>query len=265
MDYECESGYSIAIRSKGRSDTIKEKTLKLLDKWNILNEKIHIFVPENEIDIYQEKYPLIKILNGGSSITECNNLIIDYFPEGHYVIQMDDDIHFLLQLGDDNDRIKVNNKLRPKGFIDLNLNKLIKSGYRMFHSFNYKIWGLYPVVNDYYMTGLKTPTFDLSFIIGRIFGFINCKITRTFDKCRDDYERSILYFKKDNGIVRFNHYACLADTYVGANGLAEERTIKLMDESAQNMINTYPDYVREKKCKSKYREIRLVKKKRTVY
>ena len=254
--------YSIAIRSKGRSDTIKQKTLKLLDKYDIPHDKIHIFVPQNEIEIYQEKYPLIKVLDGGSSIQECNNLIIDYFEEGHYIIQMDDDIHFLLQLGDDKDRIKVNNKLRPKGFVDLDINKLIKTGYRTMNKFNYNIWGLYPVVNDYYMNNLKTPTFDLRFIIGRIFGFINCKLTRTYDKCRDDYERSILFFKKDNGVIRFNHFACWADTYIGKNGLAEERTTKLMEESVENMINTYPDFVREKKCKSKYREIRLVNKKK---
>lgn len=253
--------YNICIRSKGRYNTINNKTLKLLKKWVIPNENIYIFCPINEIELYQEKCPDINIIDGGNSIVECNNLIIDYFDEGEYIIQFDDDVTWLLELGTDNNRIKINNKLRPKGFIDYDLNKLIKNGYKLMIDKQIPIWGTYPVCNDFYMNDLKTPTFDLKFLIGRIFGFLNDKSIRTTSLVRDDYERSILYYIKYGGNIRFNHIAVYADTYVGKGGLAEQRTINMMSLDVDEMINKYPEYVAEKKNKGRYREIRLIKQK----
>ena len=253
--------YSIAIRSKGRYKTINDKTIKLLKKWDILNENIYIFCPVNEIELYQENCPGVNVVDGGNSIVECNNCIIDYFDEGDYIIQTDDDIHFLLELGTDNNRIKVNNKLRPKNFIDYNLNKLINNGYRLMIEKNAPIWGTYPVCNDFYMNDLTTPTFDLKFLIGRIFGFLNDKSIRTTSKVRDDYEKSILYYIKYGSTIRFNHISVYADTYVGKGGLAEQRTIDMMSNDVEEMINKYPEYVAEKKNKGRYREIRLIKQK----
>ena len=253
--------YNIAIRSKSRYNTINDKTLKLLNNWNIPKSSIYIFCPPNEIDSYKESCPEINIIDGGSSIIECNNLIIDYFDEGSYIIQMDDDIHFLLELGTDNNRIKVNNKLRPKGFIDYDLNKLIKHGRRLMIEKQIPIWGTYPVCNYFYMNDLKTPTFDLKFLIGRIFGFLNNKEIRATSGFRDDYERSVLNYIKYGGNIRFNHITVYADTYVGNGGLAQERTSKMMSDDVDEMIKKYPTYVTEKKNKGKFREIRFIKQK----
>jgi hypothetical protein len=62
---------------------------------------------------------------------------------------------------------------------------------------------------------------------------------------------------RDGGIIRFNKYVCDADTYTGKGGLNEVRTSKLMKESADYMVKTYPQFAEYKKCKSKYQEIRL--------
>ena len=256
-----EIEYSIAIRSKGRYNCINDKTLRLLRKHNIPSENIFIFCPANEINLYQQNCPGINIVDGGTSIVDCNNIIIDYFDEGTYIIQMDDDIHFLLELGTDNNRIKINNKLRPKGFIDYDLNKLIKHGHRLMIEKQIPIWGTYPVCNDFYMNDLKTPTFDLKFLIGRIFGFLNDKSIRTTSPCRDDYHRSLLYYIKYGGVIRFNHITVYADTYCGKGGLAQERTSKMMSDDVDELIKKYPTYIAEKKHKGKYREIRFIKQK----
>jgi hypothetical protein len=253
--------YNIAIRSKGRYNTINDKTLKLLNKWDIDSKRIYIFCPVNEINLYQQNCPGINIVDGGTSIVDCNNRIIDYFDEGSYIIQMDDDVHYLLELGTDHNRIKVNNKLRPKGFVDLDLNKLIIDGYNLMIDKSVCIWGTYPVANSFYMKNLQSPTFDLKFLIGRIFGFLNHKSIRTKSKSRDDYEKSLLYYIKYGSVIRFNHITVYADTYVGMGGLAEERTSKLMSEDVDEMINKYPTYIAEKKHKGKYREIRFIKQK----
>ena len=100
-------------------------------------------------------------------------------------------------------------------------------------------------------------TTDLKFCIGRVFGFNNYKDVKTVDDCREDYERSILWYKRDGGIIRFNEVVVDADTYTGKGGLAEQRTVEKMEKSCKYMLDTYPDYIATKKCKSKYPEIRI--------
>ena len=47
--------YSIAIPSKGRSDIIKDRVLKLLESHSISKSKIFIFVEESELEEYKSK------------------------------------------------------------------------------------------------------------------------------------------------------------------------------------------------------------------
>ena len=67
-------------------------------------------------------------------------------------------------------------------------------------------------------------------------------------------------YEKDGGVIRYNHLTCLADTYIGKGGLNEIRNLEGMTNSVNYMKQKYPKYVRDKKCKSKYPEIRLVQK-----
>ena len=255
--------YVIAIRSHKRSDTIKNKTLRVLKESGIPDDRIYIFVGENEKQTYRESLgDTYNIINGGDTgVDLCNRLIIDYFPENQYIIQCDDDINFVLKLKDKEDSEKgvrqiINGRVEPQGLKSTNVLDLIIYGKNLMDKYLLNIWGLYPVVNSYFMK--DDITLDLRFLIGRIFGFNNTKDVITTDSCRDDYERSILYYIRDGGIIRLNNYVADADTYIGKGGLAEERTIKMMSDSAISMINKYPEYVCYKTCKSIYDEIRLI-------
>lgn len=72
--------------------------------------------------------------------------------------------------------------------------------------YSYNLWGMYPVPNYYFMKNEIST--NLKFCIGRVFGFNNTKDVICGDDCRDDYERSILYYVRDGGIIRFNNYVC---------------------------------------------------------
>ena len=254
--------YVIAIRTYKRSDIIQNKTLRILNENNIPINKIFIFCGSDEIDIYKNKLNNnYTIVDGGSKGTNyCNLQINNYFDEGTYIIQMDDDINFILQFKENNNpRKKINGRIEPKNLECANLLSIIEEGKNLMDLHKFNLWGMYAVPNEFFMRKVAPITYDLRFIIGRVFGFINCKQIRTKDNCRDDYERTILYYKKDGGVIRFNKYSCDADTYVGKGGLAESRTVQKMEESVQYMLTTYPEYVKRKKTKSKYPEIRLIK------
>lgn len=254
--------YVIAIRSYRRPEKIKTKTLRILQMDNIPKERIYIFVAPDEIENYRVSVGVgYNICDGGDKGTNfCNMKIQDYFQEEQYIIQMDDDINFILKLRDDNDtseRQKVNGRIEPKGLKMYNTLELINRGKDLMDKHNLNMWGSMPVVNDYFMK--KGYTTDLKFCIGRVFGFNNYKDVKTNDDCRDDYERSILWYKRDGGIIRFSEVVVDADTYIGKGGLAESRTIEKMEKSCIYLLETYPEFVARRKCKSKYPEIRLKK------
>ena len=88
--------YVIAIPSYNRSDVISNKTLKMLYEGNIIKNKIYIFVAnQREFILYKENVlPELynKIIIGKKGITNQRNFIANYFPEGQYVVSLDDDI-----------------------------------------------------------------------------------------------------------------------------------------------------------------------------
>ncbi len=259
---QIKNDYVIAIRSYRRSEKIKTQTLRILEMDKIPKEKIYIFVAPDEIDSYRQSVGFgYKICDGGDKGTNyCNMKIQDYFPDGQYIIQMDDDINFILKLRDEKDteeRKKVNGRIEPQGLKMYNTLDLLNTGKELMVKHNLNLWGTMPVVNDYFMKPGYTT--DLKFCIGRVFGFNNFKDVVTNDDCRDDYERSILWYERDGGIIRFSDIVVDADTYIGVGGLAESRTIDKMEKSCQYLLDTYPKYIARRKCKSKYPEIRLKK------
>lgn len=279
-----KDNYVIAIRSYRRSDTIQNKTLRVLEMDQIPKNKIYIFVGADEIEEYKTKLDKeYHILDGGSEGTNaCNKKIINYFPKNQYIIQMDDDINFILRLSKENNkggkksaknsrnlsqnssnlskkRKIINGRIEPLGLESYSVKNIINQGKELMDKYNYNLWGMYPVPNYYFMK--DNISTNLKFCIGRVFGFNNTKDVICGDDCRDDYERSILYYERDGGIIRFNHYVCDADTYIGKGGLAESRTIEKMQNSVDYMLKNYPQYVRKKTTKSKFPEIRLVSSK----
>lgn len=254
--------YKIAIRSYKRANTI-DKTLKILDLDGIEKSKIYIFCPLDEIEEYKKiNGDDYNYIDGGNKGTNyCNNLIIDFFDLNDYIIQMDDDINGVYKLLDYKQTIKTGDKANgyPIGLTKLSILDLIIEGKKEMDNNFLNLWGMYPVNNYYFMN--STISHDLKFCIGRIFGFNNTKDVICGDDCRDDYERSILYYIRDGGVIRFNKYVCDADTYIGSGGLAEIRTKEKMENSVLYMIDKYPEYVKRKKTKGKYPEIRLIQPK----
>ena len=110
-----------------RYDTFKNKTFKLLLEHKIPAENIYVFVANNEEKkLYEkvlDKSKYNKIVVGKKGLRNQRNFIIDYFNEGDYLIQLDDDLDGLYILKDNN-IIKKDNELIKCKFRNLHKPRL---------------------------------------------------------------------------------------------------------------------------------------------
>ena len=93
------SNYIVAIPSYNREDIIVPKTLTTLKEGSILKNKIYIFVANKQQEkLYEKTVPknlYNKIIVGKKGITNQRIFISKYFPEGQYIVSMDDDVEEL--------------------------------------------------------------------------------------------------------------------------------------------------------------------------
>ena len=110
---------------------------------------------------------------------------------------MDDDIEELFYRINDTEQAILNDLSK---FIQKTENYMEKTGAHL--------WGVYPVNNPYFKPKLEIST-DLQFIIGVFHGYINRHDINLYPSVRcivkEDYEQSILFYKKDKSIIRFNN------------------------------------------------------------
>ena len=107
-------------------------------------------------------------------------------------------------------------------------------------------------INDYVQT-------KLCYNIGFMTGVINNKKAevRTIDD-KEDYERSIKYYLKDGGLLRFNNITAKTKCYKEPGGMQVERTKKRIHDSAVYLTKVYPELCSlNTSKKSGFTEIRL--------
>ena len=83
-----------------------------------------------------------------------------------------------------------------------------------------------------------------NYMIGAFYGVINrpLKLTITYDN-KEDVERTILYFKKDNKMIRYNKIGFKTKYYcsVGGLGTLNERMHDII-KATDYLVDTYPEY-----------------------
>ena len=236
----------IAIPSYNREKILCRKTLKLLmhPYFGIEQFDIDLFLfDNNQNELYdaeilkvfgEHKVNIIvsDILDLGQRL---NYILNEYYDEGEEVLLIEDDI------------LSVNK----------NLIEVSKEGFRLLKENNLFIWGISPTNSKLYHKEGYTTNFK--FIIGVLYGVIvrkdpDLNVSITY-KC--DFERSILYHKKDGGMVRFND-VCVNTTYRALGGLGNDNKNGRKEKeinAVNRMIEKYPNYCY--KNKNKEREIKL--------
>ena len=228
----------VAIPSYKRAETLRDKTLKVLQHYKIPVAKIHVFVANKaEYDTYKatldpNSYGHLIIAKPG--MAAVRNFITRHFPVGKAIFNMDDDIRGFLEYSEGAKRNE-----RPLR----SLTDAITAGFAAARKTGFRLFGFYPVANGYFMK--KTCTTDLRYIIGSVWGIINPGpiLTVTIDD-KEDYLRSVMMYVLDGGVLRFNNIAPESAYYKEPGGMQEERTMRRIEGSAKAMVAAVPDLVK---------------------
>jgi len=213
----------LAIPSYQRSEYISgpNGTLTFLKKSGYPNHLIHIFVAsEEEANLY--KYLTeYKIIIGTVGLAKQRNFITDYFDDGETILSMDDDIKGV--------------KIINGSFIDL-ITKGVQS--------NAPLWGILPNDDGRKMIADVTTT-HLTHILGSLFLYkVNKNIRITINE-KEDFERSILYFKQYGSVSRYKGAGTMTAYAQTAGGLQQEGRGLRMLEEIKYLHELYPEYIRK--------------------
>jgi hypothetical protein len=228
----------IAIPSYKRAETLRDKTLIVLQHYRIPINKIHVFVATKaEYDIYKTtlkpgSYGHLHIAEPG--MAAVRNYITRFFPIGKAIFSMDDDIRGFVEYS-----ATAKRNERPLR----SLSDTITAGFTQARKTGFRLFGTYPIPNGYFMK--PTVTTDLRYLPGGAWGIINPGpiLNITLDD-KEDYLRTIIMYILDGGVIKFNGVAPLTVGYQGDGGMQEERTMNRIDASARAMVAAFPDLVK---------------------
>lgn len=245
------SNYVVAIPTYNRTSEVSTKTLKTLKDGGVPKNRIYLFVAnKQQHDLYLREVPndlYGEIVIGKKGIANQRRVISTHFPEGQYVVSMDDDVEEF-------------NILRGEKLAKMrNVDKFFNDAHKVLVKEGLYIWGIYPVRHPLFM--YKNTTTDLRFLIGVTFGFITrhdpkLKISVKAET-KEDYEQTILYFLKDGGVVRFNSITTKTK-FNAPGGLGTDRYARNL-AAAKYLTAKYPDIVSRNDRKDGTPEVRLAK------
>jgi hypothetical protein len=135
-----------AIPSYNRCEILKSNTLAMLEHYKIPKKQIYIFVVKEEYQQYKDALPDYKhIIIGAKGLANQRNFITNYFKEGQYIVNLDDDIKKLNSL-ESSLRARAT-QLEQLDSFSTEINKAFK----LCKEHNAFIWGISQTNNDYFM------------------------------------------------------------------------------------------------------------------
>jgi len=224
--------FVVAIPSYKRAKTLRDKTLALLKRKGIPSSIIHIFVASEEEKTEYESVlssaDYHTIIVGVPGMGAIRNFITSYFALGQRILNIDDDVSDFKEL--------VNKSLEAT-----DLMKAFQAGFQELADKNLRLFGYYPVANAFFMK--RKIRYDLRYIVGAVWGIINpgLDVLRITLDDKEDYERTILMYVADRGVVRFDYYCPITKYYREPGGMMVERTQERIERSARNLVERFPD------------------------
>jgi len=213
--------YKIAIPTYKRAETLKQKTLKMLENENINKDNIYIFFAnQKELDSYNLK-GYKNLIVGVLGLTNQRNFIVNYFDEGEKILWLDDDLSEIKGVEKDPEKA---GKAFDNKFKEATVAEAAEAGFQKLEENNCSLFGIYPVNNKGFMTIGNVST-DLKYIIGCFYGTINKKELFTFDVdesnggAKEDFLRTLMVYEKEGKVIRLNYFTPITNYYSEAGGL----------------------------------------------
>jgi len=228
--------YKIAIPSLKRSKPLQTLTYALLKKHNIDLSNVYIFVIDSEYELYKECFPESKIVIGRFGAKNNKNYIQDYFKQGEYIIQLDDDIKDLFLVDSDTQKLEPIEDL--ENFIFNSLSAI--------DAYKCNVLGVYPIKNGLFMLNNKeTISSNLNYLCGACLIYLNNNRPVRSVNLVEDYEYSLLSFLQDGKVLRNNRVCVEANQYTLTGGLQYNNNRNKDNKHAEIMKlkNKYPDYI----------------------
>ena len=215
----------VAIPSYKRSGIIANLTLGFLEHEGYPPDRIYIFVVPEEVQLYRAlpAHLYREIVVGVPGLKEQRNFITNYFPEDEILIHMDDDISTI--------------KTSPAmSFLDLVRRGVAALGPEV------GIWGIMP--NDDGRKMRANTTTHLAHLIGTFTICRNHSALQLTTAEKDDFERTILYFKKYGKVARYQGAGAVTKYEKTPGGLQSAGRRERMLLAIAYIIEKYPQFVK---------------------
>jgi len=244
------SDFVVAIPSYDRAKELKKKTLKMLEENKINKSIITVFVANAEQKkIYETEIGTdYKIVIGVKGMVNIRNFITNYYPSKKKILSCDDDITRIVEGNSEGKSVKT----------VTNLKTLAEKGFKLCNDNNFHLWGLHPSNNPRSLKSSNKITEDLKYIPGGLYGVINDKSLLSTINYAEDFEKSIKYYIKYGGVIRFNNYSAFTTLYTPGGNESAGRTLTTEDRDKKKLANKYPKYAETYTRPNGRTEIRLL-------
>jgi hypothetical protein len=235
--------FKVAIPSYFRSDVIASKTLAVLGLGGVPVSDIFIFVVPEEEAAYKKACSGYNVITGVKGLVEQRKFIQRYFPLNTNIVMMDDDV-------DDIFKASYKNEKHVKEVIP-DLSDLFTSMFQRMAKENVSLCGICAHTNlKFALAGAEVST-NLKYVVGALYLIKNLRMpeVQPGQDILEDTERTVLYYKKERKILRFNHI-CIKTKYFGKGGLETPDRLMMHSGASQELVQRYPDYLRLKVSKN---------------
>lgn len=239
MIYINPKEWVVVIPTYQRYTELGAKTLETLERQRVPKSRIYIFVANKKeaqeyANLYGNDY---KIVVGKKGLIPQLEFIVRYFPEGQPIVRCDDDV------------TQIWEKTGEHSCRQLDLVKFIPEAFECTKEHGLSIWGVTPITNPF--LAKDNITTDPRLIIGQFMGWFNRRGKNYKYSYREDMvediEKTIIYHRNDNGIIRFN-FIGIDSEYNAPGGLntAQPKTERQRSNETKKhlraLIQYYPAY-----------------------
>jgi len=241
------NGCPIAIPSYRRAETLPVKTWALLERWGVALERVEVFVADAEDETaYRKTLPSeVRLVRAVPGIQQVRNFIHCHYPDGERFISIDDDLQDVVERVDD----KTTTPL-------MDFEALCDRGWAACEQTGARLWGVYPVPNPMFMKPRVNR--ELSYVPGCLYGVHNAQALLVTTDDKEDFERSILYYRAHGAIARIEDVALKTRYYKEPGGMQVERTAERVRRRAVYLAERYPEFCTlDTKKRSGHWEVRL--------
>ena len=213
------------IPSYKRPYIFRDYTLKFLSKHGVSVNDVYVIVRDDDPlqDYYLKSCHVIKTNVKG--IGKTHNFITEYFDEGEFIVEIDDDLEELC----DNERKPVTDFLSIVNDMKVKMTEN-----------NISYGGTYQVVNPMFMSQCNHYTNDLRYMLGCLrFRFIRKDIILETNYA-EDFENCIQHYIRDGAILKNNWIAPKTKNYQDGGCKSDGRDNLTEKADKEHLANQYP-------------------------